>query len=457
MRRRSWGKHLGKAALAIGIGLPLLAFGITNLFLVSPMGRTYVASRIQRTIQLETSIQGCTWSPWNGFTVHGLLIKQPAPLRKAMSKPLLTAETIRIHPDWRALLERKISIKGIEILKPDLSVPIELMSQIPTQPIATDPPPQIPSLAAASPPHQEPALAANDIPGGAAPASPQKGAPNPKAPTAGKPLAEIRIPTVWITFTDARLEIVSAMVEEPLYRVSRIDGGKAAGSELAVSGVSFLGNRIPEKVVIPVKWHPPVLSLGVRDGAISGISIHAEAQIALTPGIPFLIGAVLPKQDKREIAPSEEISARIGSVVGKGRFMGQLLAPGSWQGQAIVQANSLDTVYAGQSAHFARGQAIMVFQNGALRCVDARLAGEEATVIGNGAILTDGRVAAIARFVAAPDTLRAISRFTQPATSELQLTPLSTPQRAALDMRFFGRPGNFFYQPNPAAKPFQLE
>jgi hypothetical protein len=122
-----------------------------------------------------------------------------------------------------------------------------------------------------------------------------------------------------------------------------------------------------------------------------------------------------------------------------------------------VQANSLDTIYAGQSAHFARGQAIIVFRNGALRCVDARLEGEEATVMGNGAVLTDGRVAAIARFVAAPDTLLAISKFTQPATLELQLTPLSTPQRSALDMQFFGQPGNFFYQPNPAAKPFQLE
>lgn len=77
--------------------------------------------------------------------------------------------------------------------------------------------------------------------------------------------------------------------------------------------------------------------------------------------------------------------------------------------------------------------------------------------MGNGAILTDGRVAAIARIVAAPETLLAISKFAQPATSELRLTPLSTPQRAALDMQFFGQPGNFFYQPNPATKPFPLK
>jgi hypothetical protein len=463
MRRRRWGKRLGKAALATGIGLPLLAFGITNLFLLSPMGRTYVASRIQRTIQLETSVQGCTWSPWNGFTLHGLLVKQPAPLRKAISKPLLTAETIRIHPDWRALLKRKISIRGVEILKPDLSVPIELMSQISVQPAL---PPGMPALAAASQPQRDPALAANDIPGGTPPAIPQtdaaKGAAPKSHPSEGKAVPELRMPTVWITFTDARLEIVSAMLEKPLYRISRIDGGlpiggRSAGSELAMSGISLLGNRIPEKVKVPVKWQAPVLSLGVIDGAISGISIRAEAQIALTPGIPFLIGAVLPEQEDREVAPSEAISARIGSMAGQGRFMGQLLAPGSWQGQAILQASSLDTVCAGQPAHFEHGQAIVIFQNGALRCVDARLAGEETTVMGNGAMLTDGRAAAIARIVAAPDTLLAISKFTQPTTSELQLSPLSTPQRAALDMQFFGQPGNFFYQPNPAAKPLLLK
>jgi len=89
--------------------------------------------------------------------------------------------------------------------------------------------------------------------------------------------------------------------------------------------------------------------------------------------------------------------------------------------------------------------------------VDARLTGEETTVMGNGAMLTDGRTAAIARIVAAPDTLLAISRFTQPSSSEPELTPLSTPQRAALDLRFFGQPGNFLYQPNPAAPPLPLE
>lgn len=115
------------AVLALAVLGPSLAFGTSNLFLASPKGRAFVAARIQRTIQLETSVQGSTWSPWNGFTVYGLLIKQPASLRKVVSAPMLTAESIRIHPDWRAMAKRRIVIRGIEIHKPDLAAkPIPL-------------------------------------------------------------------------------------------------------------------------------------------------------------------------------------------------------------------------------------------------------------------------------------------------------------------------------------------
>lgn len=457
MLKKRWRKWLGVAVLAIAVLGPPLAFGVSNLFLMSPKGRSMVAARIQRAVQLETSIQGSTWSPWNGFTVYGLLIKQPAPLGKALSSPMLAAESIRIHPDWRALLDRRLVIRGVEIRKPDLAVAIELLSQIPSAPAE-------PAVAA-----KPPDLAVVEQPTGEIPAAPQSQIPpipqvdpalatKPEPTPSKAPVADVKDPTVWVTFTDARLSIVSAISKEPLYRISHINGGlpvsgKNAGSELVLDGISVWGKPLPGAVKIPVKWQSPVMTLGVIDAGVFGIDCKLEAKIGMTPGIPFLIGAVLPKQEGREIVLSEAMRAKIGSIAGQGRLQGYVLAPGSWQGQCLVQTLLLDAEFAGNNASFSHGQGLVVFQQGVLRCLDARLMGDNVSFLGNGMALSDGRFAANLRVVAAPENLAAISRHTQTDSSPPQLTPLSTPQRAALDLRVFGFPGQIFYQANPAAKP----
>jgi hypothetical protein len=121
-----------------------------------------------------------------------------------------------------------------------------------------------------------------------------------------------------------------------------------------------------------------------------------------------------------------------------------------------MQSQLIDAVFAGNKASFNQGQALIVFQQGILRCIDARLVGDDLSLLGNGMALGDGRFAGHLRIVAAPESLAAIAKRIQ-NDSPLQLTPLSTPQRAALDMRAFGFPGRVFYQANPAAKPVRLK
>lgn len=464
MLKRRRIKRLGFGVLAIAVLGPPLAFGISNLLLMSPWGRSFVAVRIQRTIRLDNSVQGCTWSPWNGFTVYGLLIQQPDRLRKATPTPMLSAEAIRVHPDWRALLEKRIRIRGIEVRKPELTVPVELFSQIP------DTTPSEPT-AAVLPPD----LALAEQPGGANPAAPsdvtappRNQIPQPGAAPAAKPettparaAVAVTEPTVWVTFTDAKVGIVSAMSKEPLCRISRINGGLPIGgrnskSELLLEGIGVLGNSIPDALRIPIKWQTPVLGIGAFDTQILGIDCKLEAKIGLTTGFPFLIGGVLPKQDGREIVVSETIRAKLGSVAGQSRCEGFLLAPGSWQGKSMLQAISIDAEYPGSKAFFSHGQGLVMFQRGVLRCLDARLVGENVSLLGNGMALGDGRFAANLRIVAAPESLAAISAHTRTDSSPPQLTPLSTPQRAALDMRTFGFPGRVYYQADPAAKPVLL-
>lgn len=457
MRKRRWLRRLGKATLALALLGPPLAFGISNLFLISPKGRSLVAGRIQRIILLETSVQGSTWSPWNGFTVYGLLIQQPAPLQQAIPAPILTAESIRIHPDWRVLAKRRIAIRGIEIHKPNLAVPIELLSQIPAAPIEPTIAAKPPDLAAVEDTSQ------TDLPPPIASVSPL---PEGAAPIAEPPRESIKpaidpTPTVWIRVSEGKFRVLSTMTKPPLFGISHINGaipvgGKPAQSELSLRGIGCLGNEMPDRLRVPLKWQAPLLEAGVVEADAWGITCKLEAKIALTPGIPFLIGGSIPEQKGKEIVLSEGTRAECLSVAGQARLQGLLLAPGSWQGQALVRMLGIETEYAGQKANFNHGQALTIFQGGVLRCLDARMVGEQTSLLGNAMLLSDGRFAAVARVVAAPETLVAISRHTQPSHIAPQLTPLSTPQRAALDMRVFGSPGNVFYQPHPAAEPILL-
>ena len=463
MPKKRWRKWLGLTVLALAVLGPPLAFGISNLLLMSPKGRSFAAERIRRTIQLETSVQGCTWSPWNGFTVYGLLIKQPAPLSKAITAPMLAAESIRIHPDWRALLGRRLVIRGVDIRKPDLAVAIELLSQIPSAPVDPTVAAKPPDLAVVEQPN-----GVNPAAPGIVPAPPQPQIPQVDPALAAKPGTTtpqvpvvVTDPTVWVTFTDARLSIVSAMSKKPLYRISHIHGGlpvsgKSAGSELLLDGISVWGKPLPSAVKIPVKWQSPVMTIGVIDAGVLGIDCKLEAKIGLTPGIPFLIGGVLPKQENKEIVLAETLRAKLGSIAGQGRFQGLLLAPGSWQGQWIFETLSIDAEYGGNKAFFHRGQGLVMFQGGVLRCLDTRLIGDDISLLGNGMALSDGRFAANLRIVAAPESLEQIALRTQTDSSPPQLTPLSTPQRAALDMRVFGFPGKVFYQPHHAAKAISI-
>lgn len=424
---------------------------------MGPKGRFFVAARIQRVVQLETSVQGCTLSPWNGLTVYGLLIQQPAPLCKTISAPMLTAESIRVHPEWRALLDRRLAIRGIEIRKPDLALAIELLSQIPSAPVEPSVVAKQPDLAVIDPPTGETPIAPNLLP-----TPPQINIPQPEATTATIPQKSpdlvVNDSTVWVTLSDARLRIVSEMSKMPLFRITSINGklpvsGKSAVSELILDGISVWKTGITSPVKVPVKWQAPLLSLGVVDTSFQGIDCKLEAMIELTRGIPFLIGGLVPKQEGREIELPEMLRAKLGSIAAQGHFQGYALAPRSWQGQGVIQALAIDTEFVDAHSFFHYGQSLVIFEQGVLKSPDTRLIGDDVGILGNGMVLSDGRFAGHLRIVATPENLVAISRRTQTDSSLPQLTPLSTPQRAALDMQAFGLPGKAYFQANPAAKP----
>ena len=475
MRKKRWIRRLATSALFLAVVLPLLAFGLSNLYLLSPKGREKIASVVSQRLGLDSSVEGATWSPWNGITLYGLRVEQPGPLRGAIPNPLLRVESIRVDPIWSMILKKRLQVRGMDIVKSELTLPIELLSQLPSKPDMPEVASKIPEIAAlpaAEKPTPQPLAGiplapvtpmapsdtAEDIPTPPVMAETEATAPDPTVAS----VPEITEPTVWIHFKDARLSIVTTLADKPLYQISDIDGalplgGKAADTKLIFHDVRSLGNVLAEEMEIPLKWHAPTLGFGIVEGKIFGITCALQGHLQFTPGIPFQINAVLPKQEKKEIQLSEKIGAEIAAVAGQGRFQGYAEVPATWQGKLVTQVLGVAAEYSDQKAEFNHGQVLVIFRNGALSCIDARLIGENLSVLGNATLLTDGRAAANARVVAPPETLVAISKFTGQDSAAPHLTPLSTPQRAALDMRIFGRLGDFHFKSDPLAESVPLQ
>ena len=132
-----------------------------------------------------------------------------------------------------------------------------------------------------------------------------------------------------------------------------------------------------------------------------------------------------------------------GTIAASARFRGLLLAPGSWQGEFVAEATSLSARIAGHDAKFDRGNALAVLHGGTLSCLDARLIGDDLSLLGNATVLADGQIAAVLRLVAPPETLSAItSRAFSNCPQPPVLTLLATPQRAALDLELSGQISN---------------
>ncbi|MFD2256138.1 hypothetical protein ACFSSA_05575 [Luteolibacter algae] len=458
--------------LALGIFAPLALFGLSNLLLQSPPARDLLARKLTARTGLAASIQGASWSPWGGITIYGLSIPQPGPLLEAIDSPLAEIERISIDPVWSGLIHKQLLIKGVVLEKPQLALPIELLSQIPAEPLSAKTGVANPGISPEPPASAPPAATALAQQSGAIGQGPAPGEiattaePHPTeiAPKAlSDPPVPISTPTVWLQIKGGRLAIVSTMTEQPLYRIDRVDGkipfgGQAAKSRLELRGIASLGAELAAETELPIEWQPPMLDFPQISGEILDIGYKAAARFKLGAGIPFHIEGLIPPAEEITVKASQMVHTDIGSLMGRGRFQGLAFQPSSWHGEALLQAKNLRSTYGEQIAEFDRGHAIVVFRNGALRCIDARMIGENLSVLGNAALLSDGRAAANARFVASPEALVQISQRTRPSGSgPPRLTPLSTPQRAALDLELFGKLGEFFYKPDPASAPIPLK
>lgn len=431
-RRRTFLILFVASALGLLLGWFILAGGIT--------GR-WIASKIQARTGMEARVGGVSWSPWNGVSINAVELLQSAPLRTAVQNPLVRIDSIRLAPVWRAWLRGRLEVRSITLDTVSVVLPVELIYELARQTAPAQPAPP-PAVAAV----QAPAVAAQP-----APTAPPATAPGPP-PTASipKPPAPPPAPTGWLHLKNAAVTVVHAGSRRSLLEVSKTSGsipitGDSAQSVLKFGRIAALGNELAANLAAEIEWTAPVLSLKPLNLETSGYKYVIAGKIVQGRGLPLLIEAQLPRQKLASVVLPFDGQASAEAIAGNARLRGLLLAPGTWQGDLLAEALYPSLRVATHEAKFDKGSAITVLRGGVLSCVDARLIGDDLSLLGNATLIADGRAAGAARLVAAPETLAAITHRALPVLQgSPSLTELATPQRVAFDVEAFGNISQLF-------------
>jgi hypothetical protein len=425
-------------------GLPPLAFALSNLWLASPWGRTWLAAKIQlHSGGLATRVGGASWSPWNGVTLREIVISQPPELSAAIAFPLVRISSLRLTPVWRALLRRRWALRDAVIDSPRIVLSAQMLSQLaqqaaaPTAPLAAIEPPSPPvaSLQPAPAPATPERTGLPQLPGAAPP--PSSPPPQPAAGAA-------RQPTVWVRLRHASFQLVSATTALPLLEIADLTSelplsGDAANSTLGLASLKAHGRTILADFQAPLTWQAPVLSLKPVETTLDGIRCQVAGKLALLNGLPMQLEVQLPKQSPAPLALPGGAVATVAQLATSGRFRGLLLAPATWQGDCFAECAAVSANAGDLHASFDRGTCFIALRGAVLSCVDARLVGDELSLLGNATLFADGRAAGVVRLVAPPESALAIvKRLFPKSTQAPTLTPMATPQRAACDLAVFG-------------------
>jgi len=424
-------------AIVLLAAIPLLLFAASNLWL-NVYGRNWIAGKITQKTTLETQLGGASWSPWNGVSLREIEISQPEALKSSVAKPMARIDQVRIQPVWKALLRKTLEMKSIELDSPEIVLPVQVLAFL-SQSAQPTPQPQLPAPVPPSPsvPSPEPPPMA---------ANPATLPPKPVEAAPPEPVTPSR-PTAWIEIRNGNFSLVSAGLETPLVEfldfTTRLPvSGDAAKSSLLFESIRILGTPAVSKLTAPVQWQPPLLTLGPTESEIHGMKFSMLGQLASAQGLPSHFEILIPKQTPQPVDLPAGIHGQAESFGARARFQGLLLAPPTWQGNFVTESQKPVFTRGEETTTFDRGSSVFALRGGTLACLDARLIGEELSLLGNGKIATDGQISAVLRAVAAPDKLIENLRKILPGLQgNPSLTPLSTPQRAALDLEATGRLG----------------
>lgn len=441
---RPWLRRLCFKLGFLLVSLPFVLFFLSNLWLALPPGRNWLAGKITSHCGLEARLERASWSPWDGIRLYGLALEQPQPLRTALREPLFTVTSIRIWPVWKALLRKRLEVKSIDLDAPRAVVPLELLARL------SGPPPAVPSaqptVAAAPPaapaPVQAPPVAAaapNAVVLPPPQASLESQLPTPPAPAA------VHDPGAWIHVRHGSLSVVAtgqarALVDADGFDADLPVAGDPASSSAGLSSLRGLGQELAANVGIPLQWQPPFVQIGPVTGESAGIPWRIFARLALAPGLPTGIEFNVPLTEKVQVVLPGHRTFAAGALRASGRFAGLLTTPSGWQGEFVWEGRELSATVSPQSTWtFDQGVAVLMLRGGLLSCTDARLIGDDLSLLGNATVLADSRTAAVLRVVSTQDIARGIAGKVGRLTGKrMAFGTLGVPDRAASDLYLLG-------------------
>lgn len=432
----SRGKRRWPKFLAWLLTLPIALFVLSNLALNSGWTRRWVAGKLEKNFGLPAQIGSLSWSPWFGVEAENVLIQQPAPLRTFVKEPLARIERLRVVPIWRDWLHRRWTTRSITLVSPRLVMPVEILSHFASQPQPA-PPAAGPPVAVVMPPQ---------------PASPVVGptlAPTPGPPAIAKPMpTPPPVPTSWLHLENASIALVRAGSDHALTEFSGITGaipiaGDAAKSHIGVDHIFLGGHEMADNLGSDIEWKWPVLALRPVTFGAAGLNFRIAAQIANLPDAPVQFEWEMHPQELKETALPLAATASARSISAAFRFRGLVLAPVTWAG-VLTAAAEIPIIRVGENVQtFDRASFVGVLQGGSLECREAKLVSDNLSVLGNGAILADGRISGSVRLIGPPESVTSIVSQGFPTLPKpLSLTPLATPQRSAFDIEIFGSLGD---------------
>ena len=441
LRRRRWRRRV--LAVVVVVGLPVLVFGLSNLWLATPPGRSYVAGRISRATGLPARVGPGWWLPWSGLELRRIEIGRPPQLASAGAALVVRVGRVKVEPHWRELARGRL-VPGMIVLEdPEVDLPVELLAHLAAEGGA----PQERAVVVAEPePGVHPAAPVAGDAGG----TPELAGPAAE-PVEVVPMAEPALPaTSWLIVHSGSFKVGPAAGGGCLVSIAGIDArvplrGAAADGSLVVAELNVAGRSLgPQQV--PLRWESPRLSVTGWQPVAGPFQLGVRAQCIPSGSLPFVFECILPEQavdpDQAD-APAGIAVGRIRGAVAMGghlRMLSSLAGQGRIEAEGVTAESMLDR---SGPLKFDQCRAWGKLAGGVLQVVDARAAGDSLSLLGNAVLVADGRVGAVLRVVVpqeavAPVTARLGGLLPQPPAG---FRPLETPDRWIVDCTLGGTIG----------------
>ena len=429
-----------RRVLVAAVLVPLLVFGLSNLWLATPPGRSFVAGRISRVVGLPVRVGSGWWLPWSGLALRRIEIGRPPQLAAAGAAPVVSVARMKVEPHWRELGRGRLVVGRIVLDEPAVDLPVELLAHL---------------ASAGAAPREEPLVVAEPEPV-PAPAGPVAGDPGgthavAEPVEAAVPAENVALPdTSWLLVHGGSFRIGPAAGGGSWVSVGGIDarmpmGGAAADGFLGIGEMSVAGLPL-ESQQVPLRWESPRLSVAGWQPVIGPLRLVVRAQCIPSGSLPFVFECVLPEQSL-DPATADAPAGMAGSGIrGAVALGGHLRDLSSLAGQGRLEAAGVTVesfVKGAGPLKFDQCRAWGKMAGGVLQVVDARATGDTLSLLGNAVLLADGRVGGVLRVVVPEDAV-------MPITARLGgllppppvgFRPLETPDRWMVDSTLGGTIG----------------